>query len=46
MNTHIVRSGTINIKEDGFGNWLWRPKWLVLKEHALLIHKNEVGLIS
>lgn len=45
MNTHIVRSGVVSIKEDGFAtSWLWRPKWLVLKEQTLSIHKNEVSL--
>ena len=46
MNTHIVRSGIVSIKEDGFAtSWLWRPKWLVLKEQTLSIHKTEVSLI-
>jgi len=30
------------MKEDGFGNWLWQRKWLVLKEQSLAIHKSEV----
>ncbi|KAF9643040.1 Pkinase-domain-containing protein [Thelephora ganbajun] len=51
MNTHVVRSGTVSIKEDGFAtSWLWRPKWLVLKEQTLSIHKSETsspsGIIS
>lgn len=29
------------MKEDGFGNWLWQRKWLVLKELSLAIHKSE-----
>lgn len=33
----------VNIKEDGFASWLWRPKWLVLKEQTLSIHKTEVS---
>jgi hypothetical protein len=46
MNTHVVRSGTVSVKEDGFAtSWLWRPKWLVLKELTLSIHKSEVSLI-
>jgi hypothetical protein len=32
----------VSIKEDGFASWLWRPKWLVLKEQTLTIHKTEV----
>ena len=46
MNTHVVRSGIVSIKEDGFAtSWLWRPKWLVLKEQTLSIQKSEVSLI-
>ena len=45
MNTHVVRSGVVSIKEEGFAtSWLWRPKWLVLKEQTLSIHKSEVSL--
>ena len=43
FNSHVVRSGTVSIKEDGFASWLWRPKWLVLKEQTLEIHKTEVS---
>ena len=46
FNSHIVRSGTVSIKEDGFASWLWRPKFLVLTEQSLSIHKNEVRLAS
>lgn len=41
--SHVVRSGTLSVKEDGFTSWLWRPKWVVLKEQTLSIHKNEVS---
>ena len=45
MNAHVVRNGIVSIKEDGFAtSWLWRPKWLVLKEQTLSIHKSEVSL--
>ena len=43
-SSHIVRSGMVAIKEDGIVSWLWRPKWLVLKEQTLSIHKNEVSI--
>lgn len=46
MNTHVVRNGTVSIKEDGFASWLWRPKWLVLKEQTLSIHKSENGPVT
>src|ERR1700733_14287530 len=48
MNTHVVRNGPVSIKEEGFTSFtsfLWRPRWLVLKEQSLLIQKNEVCLI-
>ena len=46
MSTHVVRSGTVSVKEDGFAtSWLWRPKWLVLKEQTLSIHKSEVSVL-
>ncbi|KZT21791.1 Pkinase-domain-containing protein [Neolentinus lepideus HHB14362 ss-1] len=41
MSSQVVRSGYVSIKEDGFASWLWREKWLVLKEQTLSIHKNE-----
>ncbi|EDQ99908.1 uncharacterized protein LACBIDRAFT_192183 [Laccaria bicolor S238N-H82] len=40
-NSQVVRSGGVSMKEDGFGNWLWQRKWLVLKELSLAIHKSE-----
>jgi len=39
----VIRSGTVSIKEDGFASWLWKAKWLVLRDQSLAIHKNEVG---
>lgn len=46
FSSQIVRNGTVSIKEDGFASWLWRPKWLVLKEQTLSIHKTEVSTRS
>ncbi|KAI0350991.1 Pkinase-domain-containing protein [Trametes cingulata] len=40
-SSHVVRAGVVAVKEDGLVSWLWRPKWLVLKEQTLSIHKNE-----
>lgn len=42
QSSHVVRCGIVSIKEDGLVSWLWRPKWLVLKEQTLSIHKSEV----
>ena len=43
-NSQIVRSGIASMKEDGFASWIWKAKWLVLKEQALTIHKSEVSM--
>ena len=43
-DSHVVRSGTVSVKDDGFTSWIWRPKWLVLKEQTLSIHKTVVRL--
>ncbi|KZP13989.1 Pkinase-domain-containing protein [Athelia psychrophila] len=45
FDQRVVRSGSVSIKEDGFASWLWRPKWLVLKELTLAIHKSEQSVI-
>jgi protein-serine/threonine kinase len=42
IDSTFVRNGMVSIKADGFASWLWRPKWLVLKEQTLSIHKTEV----
>ena len=41
--SEVVRAGVVAVKEDGIVSWLWRPKWLVLKEGTLSIHKSEVS---
>lgn len=42
----IVRSGTVGFKEDAFASWLWREKYLILREQTLAVHKNEVSFSS
>lgn len=42
-NSQVVRTGSVSIKEEGFANWLFTRKFLVLKEQTLSIHRNEVG---
>ncbi|KAI0651364.1 hypothetical protein C8Q79DRAFT_29346 [Trametes meyenii] len=42
-SSHVVRSGSASVKEDGIVSLFWRPKWLVLKEQTLSIHKSEVS---
>lgn len=41
--SEVIRAGVVAVKEDGIVSWLWRPKWLVLKEGSLSIHKSEVS---
>jgi len=44
--TGIVRQGSVGFKEDAFASWIWREKWLVLREQSLSVHKNEVSFPS
>ncbi|KAJ7468514.1 Pkinase-domain-containing protein [Mycena latifolia] len=38
----VVRQGPVSVKEDGtFASWIWKVKWLVLKEMTLTFHKSE-----
>ncbi|KAJ3809544.1 kinase-like domain-containing protein [Lentinula aff. lateritia] len=38
----IIRSGYASVKEDGtFASWIWKVKWLILKEQTLTFHKSE-----
>ncbi|KZT69412.1 Pkinase-domain-containing protein [Daedalea quercina L-15889] len=39
--SEVIRAGVVTVKEDGIVSWLWRPKWLVLKEGTLSIYKSE-----
>lgn len=39
----VVRQGPVSVKEDGtLTSWIWKVKWLVLKEMTLTLHKSEV----
>jgi hypothetical protein len=47
FNSQVVRAGLVSVKEDGtFASWIWKAKWLVLKEQTLSIHKSEVNIAS
>ncbi|KAJ7160868.1 STE/STE20/PAKA protein kinase [Mycena filopes] len=38
----VVRQGPVSVKEDGtFASWIWKVKWMVLKEATLTLHKSE-----
>ncbi|KAH9915306.1 kinase-like domain-containing protein [Fomitopsis serialis] len=41
--SEVVRAGMVAVKEDGIVSWLWRPKWLVLREGTLSMHKSETS---
>ena len=45
MGIHVIQSGAVGMKEDGFASWLWRPKWLCVEEQTLWIRKSKVSLI-
>lgn len=39
----VVRHGPVSVKEEGtLTSWIWKVKWLVLKEMTLTLHKSEV----
>lgn len=42
----IIRRGWVAVKEDGLRAWLWSKRWLILREHTLTVHKNEVGYLQ
>ena len=42
----VIRQGYVGFKEDAFASWIWREKWLLLKEQSLSVHKNEVSNCS
>ncbi|KAJ7711567.1 STE/STE20/PAKA protein kinase [Mycena metata] len=38
----VVRQGPVSVKEDGtFASWIWKVKWMILKEQTLTLHKSE-----
>ncbi|KAG1773703.1 Pkinase-domain-containing protein [Suillus placidus] len=43
FNTHVVRTGMVSMKEEGFASFIFLRKWLVLKEQTLSIHKTETS---
>jgi len=42
VDSQVVRSGSVSMKDDSFGNWIFQRKWLILKEATLTIQKSEV----
>ncbi|KAF9067970.1 kinase-like domain-containing protein [Rhodocollybia butyracea] len=40
----VVRSGPVSMKEEGtFASWMWKVKWLCLRDSTLSIHKSEAA---
>ncbi|KAM6491085.1 Pkinase domain containing protein [Amanita muscaria] len=38
----VVRAGPVGIKEEGgLTSWIWKAKWMVLKDQLLIVHKSE-----
>ena len=46
MSSGVVKQGMIKYKEEGFGNVLWKTKWVVLRQNTLEFQKSEGGKIS
>lgn len=42
----VVKEGWARCKEDGFGGWMWKNKYLILRGHQLDFQKGEVGRVS
>ena len=41
-----IKAGWIKYKEDGFGGFIWKTKWVVLRQNTIDFHKAEGGKIS
>jgi protein-serine/threonine kinase len=42
----IVKEGPVKYKEDGFGGWIWKTKYAVLRQNQLDFQKSEQGKVS
>jgi len=42
----VVKEGWARCKEDGFGGWMWKNKYLILRGHQLDFQKGELGKVS
>lgn len=42
----IIKEGWARCKEDGFGGWMWKNKYLILRGHQLDFQKGETGRVS
>lgn len=39
--TEVIKSGYVNIKEEGLRSFLWSKRWLCLRELTLSFHRSE-----
>ncbi|KAF7297198.1 Non-specific serine/threonine protein kinase [Mycena indigotica] len=40
----VVRQGPVSVKEEGtLTSWIWKVKWLILKDMTLTLHKSETA---
>ncbi|KAI8992270.1 kinase-like domain-containing protein [Pilobolus umbonatus] len=39
--TEVIKEGYVNVKEDGLRAWIWSKRYLVLRDQALTVHRNE-----
>lgn len=42
----VIKEGWAKCKEDGFGGWMWKNKYLILRGHQLDFQKGETGRVS
>ena len=42
----VIREGWARCKEEGFGGWMWKNKYLILRGHQLDFQKGEMGRVS
>lgn len=44
-SSKVIKKGYAYVKEDGLRSFMWTKRWVLLKEHALSVHKDEVRFI-
>ncbi len=42
----VIKEGWAKCKEEGFGGWMWKNKYLILRSNQLDFQKGEVGKVS
>ncbi|KAI9295802.1 Pkinase-domain-containing protein [Neoconidiobolus thromboides FSU 785] len=39
--TEVIKSGYVNVKEEGLRSWIWSKRYICLRELTLSFHRNE-----